>query len=264
MDLYAEIISCWTHLEGVGIYIHENAVVRQQWHIDEENNKINSIGSTNKGVGAAAIDRIKRNPDNNLIIRDTHRRHKIFELVTVINPQKYQRILRNSRDTLIEGAQGCSLSIYSQFYPFVTSRDVSVHQIMADCAIPRFMSKVNRVIGTCRSYPIRVANRYDKDGTQIGWSGPCYKDQEETSFEEIGVPVEYTTVTKLPRRVFTFSKQQIQDAILYNEVDEIFLNFANYGPPEKMAEIIRTINSISMAKVKYIGYGASVDRVVEV
>ena len=109
------------------------------------------------------------------------------------------------------------------------------------------------VIGTCRTYPIRVANRFDSSGQQVGWSGPCYPDQEETSFEAIGQPTELTTVTKLPRRIFTYSKQQIREAVTVNGINKMFLNFANYANHERLEEISDHIKTLTT--LEWLGWG---------
>lgn len=72
----------------------------------------------------------------------------------------------------------------------------------------------------------------------VGNSGPGYTDQYETSWEEVtansGAPqpiMEMTSVTKLPRRVFTFSRQNVADAIRHNRAGGatwLALNFVNY------------------------------------
>jgi hypothetical protein len=102
-----------------------------------------------------------------------------------------------------------------------------------------------------------VANRYDEQGNQIGWSGPCYPDQKELTWEEMGVTPEKTTVTKLTRRIFGFSREQTRQAIQVVMPDEIFLNFANYcGGGGELSEIIETI-SREGGNVSYIGWGES-------
>ena len=112
------------------------------------------------------------------------------------------------------------------------------------------------VIGTCRTYPIRVANRFDTHGTQVGYSGPCYGDQVEITFEEIGQKTELTTVTKLPRRIFTFSRKQIREAIEYNGAREVFLNFVNYCKTEaEVQSIVQSIELESKAVIRWIGLG---------
>jgi hypothetical protein len=119
-----------------------------------------------------------------------------------------------------------------------------------------------------RTYPIRVANRYDKDGNMVGWSGPAYPDQAEISFDAIGVGPEFTTVTKLPRRVFTFSTDQVKDAVRANGVGPIFLNFCNYpqganGLSDVGLLIQRLNNDLGLATVALTGWGPTFNDVRE-
>ena len=122
---------------------------------------------------------------------------------------------------------------------------------------------VEKVVGTMRTYPIRVANRYDEQGNQIGWSGLYYPDQKELTWEEMGVTPEKTTVTKLTRRIFSFSPEQTRQAIQVVMPDEIFLNFANYcGGEEELAAIMEII-SREGGDVSYIGWGDSAAHIEE-
>jgi adenylosuccinate synthase len=173
--------------------------------------------------------------------------------------------LDQGKNVLIEGAQGHSLSIYHGFYPYTTSRDVSVAQLLADCAVPFSAAWPVKVIGTARTFPIRVANRYDENGQMVGFSGPHYLDQKETTFQEIGQEVELTTVTKLPRRIFTFSMTQVANAVRQNGVEEIFLNFCNYFPcgSPKLDTLINGINANTTARVKWLGFGPTEDDIAD-
>lgn len=256
-QLHAEIEECADHLRNVDIMIHPHAAVVTDRHVQEEAGPMTKIGSTKKGVGAAMIQRIRRDPDDQNVASN---------FIDVLGPyvvttEQYRDALGEARNILVEGAQGYGLSMYHGFYPFTTSRDVSVWQLMADVAIPysmtvgTFKQDLIRVIGTARTYPIRVANRYDEQGTQVGYSGPCYDDQLEISFEDIGQKTELTTVTKLPRRIFTFSAKQIREAIRYNGVQDVFLNFVNYVRDER--ELISIVQSIegAGARVNWVGCG---------
>ena len=257
-QLLAEIAACSDLLEGVQIIIHPHAAIVTDRHIEEEAGPMTKIGSTKKGVGAAMCQRIRRNPDDMNIAAN---------FVDVLGPYvatvaDYRAALREAESVLVEGAQGYGLSMYHGFYPYTTSRDVSLWQILADCGIPHDMLPAIlgdlslNVVGTCRTYPIRVANRFDTHGTQVGYSGPCYDDQLEITFEEIGQKTELTTVTKLPRRIFTFSRKQIAEAIEYNGAREIFLNFVNYcRTEEEVRSIVESIERTPDTVVRWIGLG---------
>ncbi len=266
--LFDEIVECGDLLQNVFIAIHEHACVIQQRHTDEESGS--KIGSTQKGCGAAMIEKIRRNPDSKIIARDFADEVEKFANQTgidiaVVTAGSYSILLDNAQRIQVEGAQGFSLGINSGFYPYVTSRECTPAQIVTDCAIP--VGWVTDIIGTARTYPIRVANRFDKYGKMIGWSGPGYFDQREISFKDLGQEVEMTTVTKLPRRIFTFSQAQTQQALRACRPTEVFLNFANYckdGGHNCMNVINMIAQQIGCGGVKYIGNGPTVADVVEV
>lgn len=83
---------------------------------------------------------------------------------------------------------------------------------------------------------------YDRLGLKYekfeGNSGPGYPDSVETTWEQVTKDsgsdtdlTEITSVTKLPRRVFTFSRQNVIDAVRHNQtngVTYLSVNFANY------------------------------------
>ncbi len=243
---------------GKRLVIHQNAMVVGERHREAERSYGFSIGSTMKGVGEAAISKIRR------------KRHPVLGLSTAVHAlpdhlrkylvthDEYCEILDKSRRVIVEGAQGYSLGINSGFYPYVTSRECTVPQIMSDCAIPMVSHKT--IYGCARTFPIRVANRYDENGRMIGTSGPCYPDQQELKWSDIGIEPELTTVTKLPRRIFTFSMDQMKQACRANGVDFVFLNFCNYMDETAVESMIKDIEEQAMnvnsgGYVKYTGHG---------
>lgn len=277
VNLYHEILDCWDLLgkgpsleqPDVQVYIHENAAVISQRHRDEEAGPMTKIGSTKKGCGAAAIQRIRRNPDDLNTARAAMQgkmgeQCDLFALrnVYVVTPDEYEALLDAAEVIQVEGAQGYSLSMYHGFYPYCTSRDVSTAQLFADCGLPFYWAGRAKIIGTARTYPIRVANRYNEAGEQVGWSGPCFSDQKETTFEALGQNTELTTVTKLPRRIFTFSEQQIRAAIRMCGVTEVFLNFCNYCKSyEELKGIFDSIQKY--APVRYMGHGPARSNIID-
>lgn len=211
-------------LLGKRIVIHECAIVGKQWMADEEaaSTDMQMTGSTKKGFGAAQAAKVRRRAD--VIARDSMALLEEHGLAHyVVSHQEYLAILQESKSILLESSQGYSLSLNVGMYPYCTSRDCTTSATLSAAHIPP--QWVRDVFGVARLYPIRVNN-------QKGSSGPCYPDQEETSFEAIGQPVELTTVTKLPRRIFTFSMQQVKEAIQVNGVTDVVLSFADYNMQE--------------------------------
>lgn len=258
LEAYADM------MDGVALIIHPHAAVVTEMHRQLEAEYGFQIGSTMKGVGEAVINKIRRiNPN---IAAELLKGTPLESCV--VSVEEYNDILDSCDAAILEGAQGFSLSLNQGFYPHVTSRDCTTHQLMSDCGIPAgvWLSGGVHVYGVARTYPIRVANRYDKEGRQIGWSGPCYWDQEEIKWEDLGLEPELTTVTKLPRRIFTFSAEQIRMAIRMNGIRHVFLNFCNYPEePNRLthAQMFRAIESFG-AEVRWIGNGPCVTDIVGV
>jgi len=231
----------------INIFIHEAAVLLMPDHKHKEA-EYSRIGSTQQGAGIAQIAKMERDEDNDPLCKGVDFGDP---RVMVVSPQAYYQLINRSKSILMEGAQGYSLGIDAGFWPYCTSRNCTVNQFMSDMAIPH--TYLRKVIGVARTHPIRVA----------GTSGPCYPDQIETTWEKLGVEAEYTTVTQRMRRVFTFSHDQIIEAIQANQPDEIFLNFCNYIGDEKTGELMSRLNYEMRAQgtdghVKYLGWGAGV------
>lgn len=226
------------------VLIHEAAVVLTDEHRNGEI-EYSRIGSTQQGAAVAAIHKMERDDSNSPLARDAE---IDLEMARVITHKEYINELVDAKELLLEGAQGYSLGIDAGFWPYCTSRNCTVTQFMADMGVPHNM--LRHVYGTARTYPIRVA----------GNSGPCYPDQEETSWENIGQKKELTTVTQKVRRVFTFSYEQITEAIIVNQPNYVFLNFCNYLETHEVRNLEEKINRIlylhtEQGSVKYFGWG---------
>lgn len=238
---------------SVDIIVHRNAVYVTPEHRLAEADGGTAPGSTRQGTGAAQMARVRRAPDQNNTIGALYERdrmHDLFWHVHVADTADFQRYYHNATKVQVEGCQGYSLSVYHGQYPYVTCRDVSTAQLLADCAVPMPSMRSLYVHGTFRTYPIRVANRPESGE----WSGPTYDDSEEITFESLGMPQELTTVTKLPRRIFTFSANQAMESCVQNRIDSAFLNFAQYPPTfDVLADIWLKLNEYT--RVDYVGFG---------
>ena len=249
------------------LFIHQNAaVICWQDRINEES--LISIGSTMKGTAEANIRKMRRTARWSIprTIDEQYWEHSDLNSdldINIMSPEEWVDLLidDHTKCIQIEGAQGFSLSIHHGFYPYVTSRDVTPAQVLADVGYPMALGWP-LVHGTARTYPIRVANRYDDNGHEIGNSGPCYPDQQETTWEKIGVEPELTTVTKLPRRVFTWSHQQIVQATAMSGAKKVFLNFCNYTGPTNIDKIRESIDACG-AKLQWTGWGPKITDISE-
>ncbi len=233
----------------VELWVHQNAAVVLQEHRDEEAAGGLAPGSTRSGAGSAFIAKIRRRPGT-LLFGEAVRDHPLHGVVRVVDTRTAQDMLFRTRSIQAEGCQGYSLSVHHGAYPYCTARDVTTAQLIADCGLPYDVARIARVVGSMRTYPIRVANRPEAGE----WSAPCYPDSVECQFADLGLEQEYTTVTKLPRRIFTFSAIQAHEAIAQNGVDEVFLNFAQYPPSlGALEDILDAIEA--RAEVTYVGFG---------
>ena len=217
--------------------IHPNAMVLQPKHWEKERRKLTHIASTQQGSAAALIEKIWRVKASTAktVFKDT----RFSEYIC--NHVEWQIRLEASTGILAEGSQGFSLGINTQFYPYTTSRDCTPAAFLSNLGIP--IGMLDMTIGTCRTLPIRVG----------GTSGDCYPDQEELSWEELGLPAEKTTVTDRVRRIFTYSRMQIEEACWWCQPDLVFLNFANYVEEARVAEMVAHIDEYST--VRWIGFG---------
>jgi adenylosuccinate synthase len=237
-SLREEILASANMLRGKGLFIHPQAAIVSQDHREAEVLELLRVGSTMKGTGAALCDKIMRKPT--ITARDHFREiHTVLsdalmkaDMALSISSWTYDHAVDVSYKMIVEGAQGFSLGYHTDFYPYCTSRDVSTAQLIADCRLP-FPNKIG-VIGVCRTFPIRVANR-ERDGVAYT-SGGFYGDQDELSWADLKREPELTTVTKLPRRVFSFSYDQVIDACRIMNPSAIALTFCDYLLPEGAVE----------------------------
>lgn len=255
------------------VVIHPQAGLLRHEHWKAEQASLSHISSTMQGSMAAMVEKMGRTMGANIASN-----HKTFDHpewarlgVSVASNDAWNSIMVNAKNVLLEGSQGYSLGINAGFYPYCTSRDCTVWRLLADAGVIMTDGKL-KVIGTARVHPIRVGNTSD------GHSGGHYPDQEELSWEQLGQTPEKTTVTQRVRRVFSFSNQQICEAMMANRVDEVFLNFCNYNPAEaiRIASFIDKQGTKMMeargkypfadkvSMVRYMGFGPAGKDVLEV
>ena len=235
------------------VCIHEAAVVLDEAHRNAEEGYNERIGSTQQGAATAIMHKMERDINSSPLAKDAELSLKYCRVLTA---SEYMTTVMAANSILLEGAQGYSLGIDAGFWPYCTSRNCTVTQFLADAGVPHGM--VRKVIGTARTYPIRVA----------GNSGPCYLDQEELTWEFIDQKPELTTVTQRVRRVFSFSDQQMEEAITMNRPDEIFLSFCDYVPRCEAHSIQSKIEKMMYdrkidGKVRYLGFGPNHSDIVD-
>lgn len=191
-----------TALEDAGIpisnrlTIHPAASILLPRHIAEEsgNGIVGRIGSTGKGIGAVRAERIMRTAQT---ADELYKPHQLSE----DGPFD----LRSVDRVIIEGTQGYGLGLHTKQYPQVTSSDCRAIDFLAMAGVSPWSVDVARlqVLVVARCFPIRVA----------GNSGPLLN---ETSWEELGLPEERTTVTNKVRRVGGWDDELLREAVAAN------------------------------------------------
>lgn len=191
------------------LYIDPQATVLTPEHIAQERNSdiVSRLGSTAKGIGAARADRIWRTAQ---LVRDSERaeRYQVENL--------WARLQDTQPAVVIEGTQGYGLGLHAGYYPQCTSNDARAIDFAAMAGVNpwevplRTRFNVHLVV---RPYPIRVA----------GNSGPLH---EETSWSELGLEEERTTVTQKVRRVGKLDLGLVRCAVRDNGPSRSFLHLA--------------------------------------
>jgi adenylosuccinate synthase len=202
------------------LMIHPKAGVIHSSDVRLEKDSLSRISSTMKGSGAALCRKVLRSAS---LAHDEPRLSRwIGDTVKAVHGH-----VRVGNTVLAETAQGFDLSLnHGHAYPYTTSRDVTTGSCMNNVGIPPQM--VGRVYGSLRTLPIRVGSL---EGTT---SGPCHPDQKELSWHAVeairGAPVtpETTTVTGRQRRIFTWSRKQLEAFVRVCGPTDLFVNFMNY------------------------------------
>lgn len=217
------------------------------------------IGSTStiarEGIGTATSDRVMRSASC-VTVDDIPGLAQYAADVPLL--------LSQTGSILLEGTQGTGLSLTTGQFPYTTSRNTTATGLMADAGVPA--NRLTRSIGVFRTFPIRVA----------GNSGPFFPDSEEIDFDTLGVEPEKTTVTKLKRRIATWSNQQIETSTLLNGLTHAYVTFMDYEIPEifgsenlddvsaeGMDIVDRFIGRFERHGVKMMGYGTGPQSLVQ-
>lgn len=210
LDVLVEEID---RLEGLGhsvaerLYISPQVTILEPKHREQEAERSLSakIGSTGKGIGAARASRIWREAT---IGRESEDLMAIMKGKGLhwASPEEVYGLgdtLDNERYIVIEGTQGYGLGLHQDDYPRVTSSDCRAIDFMAMAGISPWGVDSISVWLVMRAFPIRVAG---DSGSMKG----------ETSWEDLGLPEERTTVTQKVRRVGEWDSDLVRRAYIGN------------------------------------------------
>lgn len=198
------------------VFVDPSATVLEAAHISvEQADDALAWGSTQKGIGAARMDRL-------------HRTARTFGdgLSTRMLPRPVIGMVREhlgaGYTVQVEAAQGYGLGLHTEFYPKTTSADCRAIDALADVGISpwEFPDSSLEVWVVVRPYPIRVA----------GDSGPL---KFETTWAALGLPQERTTVTNKVRRVGGWDPSLVYKAVRANGVRNVrlWMNMADHVFP---------------------------------
>lgn len=174
------------------LWVHPAATIILPSNQAAEAALVGAIGSTGKGVGSARADRIMR------------------VAPIALDYQGWPDGLRLGAPgwdypyVQVEGTQGYGLGLHTGYYPHTTSSDCRAIDFLAMAGLSPWQSGIRLGVWlAARPNPIRVA----------GNSGPLLG---ETTWEDLGLPAERTTVTLKVRRVGAWDRALIQAAIRAN------------------------------------------------
>ena len=215
--------------------------------LQEAAKKDNKIGTTNKGIGPAYMDKAARVGIRvaDLLEKDTceeklrtnlEEKNRLFEKMYGHEPLKFEDIfeeyyeygqvlkdyvtdtsvilndaLDSGKRVLCEGAQGVMLDLDQGTYPFVTSSNPVAGGVTIGSGVGP--AKIDKVVGACKAYTSRVGD------------GPFpteLHDEIGDSIREVGH--EYGTVTKRPRRIGWFDSVVMRHSKRVSGLTNLCLN----------------------------------------
>jgi adenylosuccinate synthase len=173
------------------------------------------IGSTGSGTGAAVCRRIERRADAPLAQTVAQLRPYVCDTTELL-----REYLGRGERVIVEGTQGFGLSVlHSPDYPYATSRDTSAAGALSEAGLSPL--DVDAIVMVIRTFPIRVG----------GNSGPL---PEETTWADVARDAgsehleEFTSVTRVLRRVGEIDVSALRSAIAANQPTSIVLNHLDY------------------------------------
>lgn len=231
-----EVLEAEVDLTGRTPMIDERATIISHNDRDwEAKSPLTAMGSTLEGVGSARIRKIQRDVDaESVLARDVVPASAGTDTVHYLWAK-----LNRGANVLLEGTQGSGLSLHHGLWPWVTSTDTNVSQLLADAGIaPTWLEHTLLVV---RTYPIRVG----------GPSGPM--PGGEIEFSDLGIATpERTTVTNKIRRISGWDAEVVERAVMLNQPCGIVLTFTDYLDPGVRGAVNPFIIAASPPVVEFV------------
>jgi adenylosuccinate synthase len=187
-----------------GLIVSGEATIIGDENKAEEARLVGDIGSTGKGIGSTRADRAMRVAKR--VIDDGAVMERLARAGIQVLSSKSESFALAYQHVVVEGTQGYGLGLHAGEYPFCTSGDCRAIDVLAQAGVNPWRTtdpdgfKVWLVV---RPFPIRVA----------GNSGPL---DMETTWEDLGLEEERTTVTNKVRRVGRLKLDRVRDAVTAN------------------------------------------------
>ena len=178
------------------LLIDSAATLLTAGHVEAERGMHERMGSTGKGIGAARAARI---------MRTAQTYGDGVGVAGVDTAEIARQALAAGMHLVIEGTQGYGLGLHTRYYPTCTSSDCRAIDFLSMAGISPWDDAITEfdVWVVLRTRPIRVA-------------GPSGELKGETTWEQLGLPAERTTVTNKIRRVGEWDPQLAREAIAAN------------------------------------------------
>ena len=211
------------HVGPDRLSVDPQAMIIEPEDIAQEEDLLDTIGSTAQGVGAALARKIMGRGGK--VTPAVRLAKDVAELKPFIRDSQelLEKAFVRGERVLLEGTQGTTLGLHHGRYPWVTSRETTVAGCLADSGIAA--TRVRRVVMVCRTYPIRVG-------------GPSGKMELPITYQEVAArsglneddlrAAEKTTTTNRQRRFAEFDWEQLHRSTLLNGPTDIALTFVDY------------------------------------
>jgi len=212
------------------LIIDENCTIISEKDKESEA-KLDKIGSTKQGVGAATANNLFHNRITESIDHKAKNRKELLQYLGSSH-YEFEKLYSSNAKILLEGTQGSLLSLHHGIYPYVTSRDTTVSGCISEAGISP--KRIRKIIMVTRTFPIRVQNPTN------GTSGPFSRHDSniEINYEDLAtsskIPIaeilqtELTSTTKKQRRLSKFNWALFREACEVNSPTDIALTFADY------------------------------------